>query len=62
MERVIFKTDDDRNVFLITKKDMKDVILPLVGHRITIHKTYMIVSAVEHDYDDNSIIVTVRVM
>lgn len=62
MDRVIFKTEDEKNVFIITKKDMPNVIIPLVGHRITIHKTYMFVTAVEHDYDSNSIIVTVKVM
>lgn len=62
MERAIFKTENEENVFVVTKSELKDFTLPMVGHRITLNKTYMFVTAVEHDYDDKSFIVTVKIM
>lgn len=62
MKRVLFITENDENVFIVPESEVKDFIVPNVGHRVTLLKTYMIVQAVEHDYDEKSIIVTVKVM
>lgn len=62
MDRVIFKTEQDENVFIVPIPELNDFVLPNVGHRVTWQKTYMLVTAVEHEYDEKSYIVTVRVM
>lgn len=59
MKRVIFITAEGKNVFILTK--LKNLILPRTGEWVNWSGIIMLVKKVEHDYDSETIFVTVEV-
>jgi len=59
MKRVLFVTADGKNVFILKK--LKNLILPEIGHWVTWSGIIMLVKKVEHDYDSETITITVEI-
>lgn len=59
MKRVIFITAEGKNVFILTK--LKNLILPRTGEWVNWSGIIMLIKKVEHDYDAETIFVTVEV-
>lgn len=59
MKRVLFINTEGKNVFILTK--LKKLILPEVGHWVTWSGIIMLIKKIEHDYDSETIIVTVEI-
>lgn len=60
MKRVLFVTEDDRNVFILTD-NLKELILPKQKEWVTWSGILMLVKRVEHNYDTETIQITVKV-
>lgn len=59
MKRVIFVDGEGKNVFILKK--LKRLNLPLVGHWVTWSGIIMLVKKIDHDYDSETITVTVEI-
>lgn len=59
MKRVLFLTADGKNVFILKK--LKNFILPELGHWVTWSEIIMLVKKIEHDYDSETITITVEI-
>lgn len=59
MKRVLFADTEGKKVFILTK--LKNLILPKVGEWVTWSNIIMVVKKVEHDYDSETITITVEI-
>lgn len=59
MKRVIFVTREDENVFILTDK-LNELILPKQGEWVTWSGILMEVKRVEHNFDTETITITVK--
>lgn len=60
MKRVLFITREDENVFILTDR-LNELILPKKGEWITWSGILMLVERVEHNFDTETIQITVKV-
>lgn len=60
MKRVLFVTEEDQNVFILTD-NLKDLVLPKQKEWVTWAGILMLVKRVEHNYDTETIQITVKI-